>query len=478
MSVVPLALGRHDGARNGVFVNQLTPEAAAVPQRNSVNRGGAIRAKTPQMLGLHRFWGRQKIGFRMTITIRRKGTLDLVNLRPARLAVLFIALFVAACVAQAAQYRLVPGVRDHALEIPLDPPIAPGGDVAAYQAAAQQAMNLTSEELGLPADMTPEMLFAMQSGGPAVAADALPLGPMVDPAAPPPVGQAPAGKAITPLFPSDRFISFLPGPAASNTAFRSQSAIDNLRAAICLSTAIYYEAASESDAGQRAVAQVVLNRVRHPAYPNTVCGVVFQGTERGDRLCQFSFACDGSMRRTPPRAAWLKARRIADEALAGYIFAPVGYATHYHTLAVNPAWGPKLVKAAIIGAHIFYRMPFVAGTPVAFRNLYRGGEPVPAPKTPLERQIGTQPVIAAIPPYQQPIAPPAPLQMQAAAAAPVWQSSAGTPRAAAPRTPVANIQPGYVRSGDSIKGTPGANISLPDDSQILPQYRDSGTWIK
>jgi hypothetical protein len=428
----------------------------------------------------------------MTIVIKRKGSLDLINLRPARLAVLLATLIVAACVSQAAQFRLVPGVRDHQLEIPLDPPIAPGGDVAAYEAAAKEAMNLTAEELGLPADMTPEMLFAMQSGGPA----ALPpqtaaLGPMADPAAPPPVGQAAAPGVPVPL-PSTRFLSFAPGPAAAGTLFRSRSSIDNLRAAVCLATAIYYESASESDDGQRAVAQVILNRVRHPAYPNTVCGVVFQGTERGDRLCQFSFACDGSMRRTPPRAAWIKARMIADQALAGYVFAPIGYATHYHTLAVSPAWGPRLVKAAIIGAHIFYRMPSVAGTPFAFRDVYRGGEPAPAPKTPLERQLPLPtPTMAAIPPYQQPLPLPAANAAGAgytAATAPApgaWQSSVGLNKAApAPRTPVANIQPEYVRSGDSIKGaSASASASAgpsggTDDSQILPQYRDSGTWIK
>ncbi len=416
----------------------------------------------------------------MAITIRRKGSGFPINLRKARIGVLLLTLIVAACVSQAAQFRRIPGVRDAALAIPLDPPIAPGGDVAAYQAAAQEAMNLTAEEIGLPAGMTPEMLFAMQSGGPMPAA-VVPAStaPMIDPAAPPPVGTRPA--AAPPMAPpSNRFVSFAPGVPAAATSFRSRSGIDNLRAAICLASAIYYEAASESDDGQRAVAQVVLNRVRHPAYPNSVCGVVFQGTERGDRLCQFSFACDGSMRRTPPRAAWIKARRIADEALAGYVFAPVGYATHYHTLAVNPAWGPKLVKAAIIGAHIFYRMPSAAGMPGSFRDVYRGSEPAPEPKTPIYKQVPLPtPQMATLAPYQLPLAPPA-----ASPSAPTKGQTA-TADAPAPRTPVANIQPEYSRSGDPISGNKVASAAptaggyaITPEANIQPEYRDSGTWIK
>ncbi len=414
----------------------------------------------------------------MTVIIKRKTLRRWINLRPAHIAVLLTMLLAAACVSQAAQFQRVPGVRDDRLAIPLDAPIPPGGDVAAYEAAAAQQISLTAEEIGLPAGMTPEMLFAMQSGGP------LPAAALVDPAAPPPVGTpgVPALPLPLPDFAKD-FRSFAPGPAAAAKLYRSRSPIDNLRASICLATAIYYEAASESDDGQRAVAQVVLNRVRHPAYPNTVCGVVFQGTERGDRLCQFSFACDGSMRRTPSRTGWATARRIAEDALAGYVFAPVGYATHYHTLAVNPAWGPKLVKAAIIGAHIFYRMPSVAGTPAAFRTTYAGGEPPPEPKTPVYKQVPLPvPSMAAIQPYQPSFGPIA--MGQAASPAPqVAEAAAKAPPA---RTPVANIQPDYVRSGDPVGSqgsapaphrSAGGQVITPE-SNIQPEYRDSGTWIK
>ncbi|MFX4781967.1 cell wall hydrolase, partial [Acinetobacter baumannii] len=88
--------------------------------------------------------------------------------------------------------------------------------------------------------------------------------------------------------------------------------------------------------GQQAVAQVILNRVRHPAFPATVCGVVYQGSEHAG--CQFSFACDGSMARRPEPGLWRRAMAVAASALAGQVYAPVGLATHYHTYAVTPAW--------------------------------------------------------------------------------------------------------------------------------------------
>ncbi len=172
------------------------------------------------------------------------------------------------------------------------------------------------------------------------------------------------------------------GPAAS--AFRlAGTALDEQRSLDCLATAIYYEAASESDDGQRAVAQVVLNRVRHPSYPASVCGVVYQGSERTTG-CQFSFTCDGALARRPSAAGWTRARRIAADALAGRVFGPVGLATHYHTNAVLPVWAPRLAKVAVLGAHIFYRMPGSLGAPATFAQAYRGGEPLatgaPPPK--------------------------------------------------------------------------------------------------
>jgi spore germination cell wall hydrolase CwlJ-like protein len=124
----------------------------------------------------------------------------------------------------------------------------------------------------------------------------------------------------------------------------------------CLATAVYYEAAGEPIAGQRAVAQVVLNRLRNPRYPKTICDVVYQGAERPTG-CQFSFACDGSTRRVPGAAGLAVATAVATSVLNGVTSAEVGQATHYHTLAVFPAWAPQLAKIGIIGHHVFYRPP-------------------------------------------------------------------------------------------------------------------------
>jgi spore germination cell wall hydrolase CwlJ-like protein len=168
-------------------------------------------------------------------------------------------------------------------------------------------------------------------------------------------------------------------PAARPFLAERRSIIDRMRAVDCLTSAIYYEAASESEDGQRAVAQVVLNRVRHPTFPNSVCGVVYQGSERSSG-CQFSFTCDGSLLRTPSFSGWARARRIAAAALAGSVYAPVGHSTHYHTNQVLPYWASSLVKSAVIGAHIFYRWNGGWGTPTAFRAVYAGGEPLPGPK--------------------------------------------------------------------------------------------------
>src|SRR5688572_2371898 len=151
-------------------------------------------------------------------------------------------------------------------------------------------------------------------------------------------------------------------------------AADQARSLECLTAAIYYEAAVETTDGQRAVAQVVLNRVRHPAYPSTVCGVVFEGARRITG-CQFSFSCDGSLRRAPMASHWERARQVAQAALTGYVYAPVGWATHYHANYVVPYWASSLVKSAVVGTHIFYRWSGGWGRAPAFLSRYAGAEP-------------------------------------------------------------------------------------------------------
>ena len=152
------------------------------------------------------------------------------------------------------------------------------------------------------------------------------------------------------------------------------SSLDTARAVDCLASAIYYEAGNEALEGQKAVAQVILNRVRHPAYPKTICGVVYQGQERSTG-CQFSFSCDGSMARIPAAALWQRLRNLSQSMLTGTVYAPVGWATHYHTDWVVPVWSAKLDKIRAEATHLFFRWTGFWGTPAAFRGRYVGGEP-------------------------------------------------------------------------------------------------------
>ena len=124
----------------------------------------------------------------------------------------------------------------------------------------------------------------------------------------------------------------------------------------CLATAVYYEARGEGFAGQTAVAEVVMNRVSHPAYPDTVCGVVYEGSTRATG-CQFSFTCDGSINRAPRGRAWRRAQLVAEHVMLGFAPPVTRNATHYHTVAIDPHWSSSLVRTRTIGEHIFYRFP-------------------------------------------------------------------------------------------------------------------------
>ena len=168
---------------------------------------------------------------------------------------------------------------------------------------------------------------------------------------------------------ADPFFAGLIQPA---TPFRfTGSMADRSNARDCLALAAMAEAGN-TDQGQRAVIQVILNRVRHPAFAKTVCGVVFQGSQR-QTGCQFTFTCDGSLTRRYGEAAWAAARNRADEALGGQVDAAVGTATHYHTDWVYPSWSPKLQKIAQVETHLFFRWPGDWGTSKSWQG-YRGGE--------------------------------------------------------------------------------------------------------
>src|SRR4051794_26894122 len=164
-----------------------------------------------------------------------------------------------------------------------------------------------------------------------------------------------------------------PNPVATPFVLKGDAAARS-QALSCLASAVYYEAGNQDEAGARAVAQVVLNRVRHPAFPNTVCGVVYEGSTRPTG-CQFTFTCDGSLNREPDPDGWRRARTVAEAALAGYVYAPVGWATHYHANYVLPTWASTMAKNAIVGAHLFYRWSGSWGQSAAFTSAYPGREP-------------------------------------------------------------------------------------------------------
>jgi Cell Wall Hydrolase len=384
-----------------------------------------------------------------------------------RLAALYLMLIAASCVPANSSYRTVAGLRGPQVTVAIDPL---GVGQAAPNIASTPLTPVEFDPSTLPAldaitnPLLAEPTFAVPAGLPGELA--MPL-PMPVPAQP---------------LPDYRAMRFSTGPAVSAFAFRGSTATDSMRSQLCLAAAIYYEAASESDDGQRAVAQVVLNRARHPAYPNTVCDVVYQGTERGDRLCQFSFACDGSMARLPSRDGWARASRIARAALAGYVFPNVGTATHYHTLAVNPYWNKSLTAVNIIGAHIFYRWGNAAGQPGAFYARYSGREPTPGPRphpirpfaapyqgTPYPTQIG-QPAIIAGAPLPSAVSDASLAAIEARANQSLLAQQAALAASAQLSAKQQASQRPIAQDNRYVSG------ALPD-SNVRPEFANSGQWI-
>ncbi len=272
--------------------------------------------------------------------------------------------------------------------------------------------------------------------------------------------------------PAPGLLNAVVGPPA-RALLVDNSGVDRTRAEQCLTAAVYYEAATEPDAGQRAVAQVVLNRVAHRSFPNTVCGVVYQGSERTTG-CQFSFTCDGSLARVPSRFFWERAASVARAALAGYVYSPVGLATHYHTFAVHPYWSDRMLNIANIGAHRFFRFPGKAGETDAFRFAYAGGEPVAAPHahnaaTDLLADGALDP-LALQKAYETGLS---------AAQAGLGVTGSTGPVAsilAADRTtkPLPSYTPELIERGGELLYKAD---KLPESSGIRPEYQNSGRWI-
>jgi spore germination cell wall hydrolase CwlJ-like protein len=271
--------------------------------------------------------------------------------------------------------------------------------------------------------------------------------------------QAPAASdgALPPPLETGAHPEGMASPAgATARSFRlAGSGMDKARALQCLTMAVYYEAASESVDGQRAVAQVVLNRVAHPSYPDSVCGVVFQGSER-QTGCQFTFTCDGSLNRRPMAAAWDRARAVAARALAGDVYAPVGLATHYHTIFVHPYWDASLDNVGTIGLHTFFRWRGAAGQPAAFVAAYRGGEPVAAP----------HPRVA----NPSPESAPDPVVLAQAFEAARRTAAA---QAAALAPPPVYAPAVAARGGEKLF----AADNLPASAGVKPEYANAGRWI-
>ena len=124
----------------------------------------------------------------------------------------------------------------------------------------------------------------------------------------------------------------------------------------CLAEALYFEARGESVKGQFAVAEVILNRVDSGSYPDTICGVVNQGTGRKHQ-CQFSYTCDGKAEHIGEPKAYARVGKIAKLMIDGADRRLTGGATHYHTKSANPRWARKFPRTATIGYHHFYRQP-------------------------------------------------------------------------------------------------------------------------
>ncbi|WP_370030770.1 cell wall hydrolase [Qipengyuania mesophila] len=216
-------------------------------------------------------------------------------------------------------------------------------------------------------------------------------------------------------------------------AFRG-SAADRLRARDCLALAGMAEAGND-DAGQRAVMQVVLNRVRHPAFAKTVCGAVFEGSQRPTG-CQFSFTCDGSLARRYSDASWSAARARAEALLDGVTEPAVGNATHFHADYVYPWWSDQLDKVARVGPHLFFRWRGFWGSRTALSARYGGGEPDPL------RLRETALAVAE--------ANPLPTLLQSGTAVRSITSAAiERPAEAAPASPGAGVHFVLVGSGDS-----------------------------
>jgi spore germination cell wall hydrolase CwlJ-like protein len=277
------------------------------------------------------------------------------------------------------------GAPPSGLDIPVFRPV--GEMVAGLQAAGAVVLALSLLGLHHPAEIAAPVKTAAQAVRPLIPPEGL-AGPSAAALAPDSraILQALLRKArlrptldprrlswdqarrVNAVFPADRAAPDIAQP------FRLDFRTRNGRQALqCLTQAAYFEAGGNGPAGEAAVIQVVLNRVRHPTFPKSVCGVVYEGSDR-DGGCQFTFTCDGALQQPVDPAVWDEARKVAQSALSGHVDLAVGTATYYHADYVFPLWAPSLVKLATVGPHIFYRMAGIEGAAAALTGRYAGGE--------------------------------------------------------------------------------------------------------
>jgi spore germination cell wall hydrolase CwlJ-like protein len=258
---------------------------------------------------------------------------------------------------------------------------------ACSAASAERGADRARQVADAARSLTPDGLLRLQRG---MGDGAMRLAARFDPAAHRDAWDRPRGwsaldLASTPAFPfgqltsadAARLNAALPVDdadfAPAQPFFLRATGPERDRAVLCMTQAIYYEAALEPTEGQQAVAQTVLNRVRHPDFPKSVCGVVYEGSQLPIG-CQFSFTCDGSLARPPIEPYWSRAKTVAEAALDGFVAKEIGSATHYHADYVFPRWGPQMVKIVQLGAHIFYRFPGPFGAPQVLTGQYEGRE--------------------------------------------------------------------------------------------------------
>jgi spore germination cell wall hydrolase CwlJ-like protein len=261
----------------------------------------------------------------------------------------------------------------------------------ARQLASAEAQGFTDAALQRAQDLSPGVLAIAQRHDPFTISGAAQrdrqstdFAARLERAEPAPLGPTAASLMLRPAL----------GPAGERLSnrfkFAAVGALDGARDLDCLTQAVYYEARGESVRGQAAVAQVVLNRVRHPAFPKTICAVVFQGAGRRKTDCQFSFVCDGSMRLSRDHGAWDKAQHVAARALSGVIVADIGNATHFHASRLGAQWGDGLIRVAQVGLHVFYK--FGHQRPAFQAQLFQAQADVATTQDPAE----VKPVLASL----------------------------------------------------------------------------------